>query len=152
DWTILGRMDTSLLVPSAYLAAATIGAGFALNAHRPLARSGSLSISVFFAGWLTAELPLYHIAWQLAATAAFWRMHAFYAWPGWVGLGVALLTWVALLDLFVTAHRTHEIVERALVEGLGADYRRRIAPELLDGALPLAELLLPFTSKRRVER
>jgi hypothetical protein len=92
-WARLGAVNTPslgalalehpLLVPSAYLVASTVGAGFALNAHRPLARDGSLSISVFFAGWLTAELPLHHLAWQLAATAAFAWAGALGSWPGW---------------------------------------------------------------------
>ncbi len=145
-----------LLVPSTYLAASAVGAGFALNAHRPLARDGSLSISVFFAGWLTAELPLHHVAWQLAATAAFAWAGALRSWPGWIGLAVTLVSWAALLDLFVRARHAQAIIERALVEALGQGYASRIAPELaarLDPHPRLAELLLPFAVRRRdVER
>src|SRR5262249_25188490 len=102
-------MDSSLLhAPSAYLVVSTIGAGFALNAHRPLVRSGRLSISVFFAGWLTVELPLYHLVLQLAVTAAFWRAGALHGWPGYLGLGVAVASWAALLDLFVSARKTRD--------------------------------------------
>ena len=145
-----------LAVPSAYLAASAIGAGFAVNAHRPLARGGGLSISVFFAGWLTTELPLHHLAWQLAATAAFVAAGAMGAWPGWVGLFITLGSWAALLDLFVRAREARELVERALVEALGSDYRSRIAPELaarLDPQPSLSEILFPFAMRRRdVER
>ncbi len=145
-----------LFVPSAYLAASSIGAGFALNAQRPMARQGALAISVFFAGWLTAELPLYHLLWQLAATALFAWAGALGAWPGWVGLAVALVSWGALLDLFVRAQKASQLVEGALVEALGSDYERRIAPDLLaqlDPHPPLSEMLLPFAMRRRgVER
>jgi acetyl esterase/lipase len=149
-------MDTPELVASAYLVASTIGAGLALNAHWPLARAGRLSVSVFFAGWLTAELPLFHIAWQLAVTFAFLgSARVLRAWPGWVGLALTVATWAALLHVLVTAWRTRDVVERALVDALGAGYRRRIAPDVLaelDGDPPLAELILPFTSRRSVER
>lgn len=145
-----------LLAPSAYLVASIAGAGFALNAHRPLARDGRISISVFFAGWLTSELPLHHVAWQLALTAAFAWVGALGAWPGWVGLGITLLSWAALVDLFIGARRVRDLVEQALVEGLGSDYARRLAPELLERLHPqpsVAELLLPFRLARpEVER
>jgi acetyl esterase/lipase len=148
--------DHPLALPSVYLAAAAVGAGFAFNAHRPLARGGGLSLSVFFAGWLTAELPLHHLAWQICFTAAFAWAGAMGAWPGWVGLGVTAVSWAALLDLFLRARKAHELVERTLVEALGPGYERRIAPDLLarlDPHPPLSELLLPFALRRRdVER
>lgn len=156
SWLVALAHTYPLLVPSTYLAASAVGAGFALNAHRPLARSGGLSISVFFAGWLTGELPLHHLAWQVAGTALFVWAGALGAWPGWVGLAVTLVSWGALLDLFRRARQAEAIVERALVEALGADYQRRIAPDLLARLDPqprLAELLLPFAMGHRdVER
>ena len=118
--------------------------------------AGASPISVFFAGWLTTELPLYHVAWQLAATVAFAWAGALGMWPGWVGLAVSLISWAALLDLFMRAGEARALVEQALVEALGSDYERRIAPDLLarlDPHPPLSELLLPFAVRRRdVER
>ncbi len=160
----LPRVDSSLaelarqplFIPAAYLSLAVVGAGFAFNAHRPLARGGRLSISVFFAGWLTSELPLHHVAWQLAATVAFAWAGALSAWPGWLGLGVTLGSWVALVDLFARARRADEIVERALVEALGSGYLERAAPALLargTAGPSVGELALPFSMRRRdVER
>ena len=60
-----------MAIPLAFLAVTVFGALFALNARRPFARDGGLSIGAFFAGWLTTELPIHHLAWQLAATALF---------------------------------------------------------------------------------
>jgi acetyl esterase/lipase len=153
DFAALRTLTHSpLFVPAAYLVAASVGAAFALNAHRPLARDGSLSISVFFAGWLTAELPLHHLAWQLGATLFFAWAGALGAWPGWIGLAITMVSWAALLDLFLRARRAQALVEQALVEALGEGYERRIDPELaarLDPHPGVAEMLLPFALARR---
>ena len=145
-----------IFVPAAFLLVSTFGAAFALNAHRPLARGGPLSISVFFAGWLTSELPLHHLAWQILATAAFAWAGALASWPGWVGLGLTFVSWAALLDLYGKARRADVIVERALVEALGSGYRARAQAALLEHVPPepaLAELALPFSMGRAdVER
>ncbi len=145
-----------LFVPAAFLAVSTCGAAFALNAHRPLSRDGRLSISVFFAGWLTSELPLHHIAWQIVATAAFVWAGALTSWVGWLGLGVSFASWAALVDLYGKARQADAIVEAALVEALGSGYRTHAQEALLAHVPPepaLGELLLPFWMRRAdVER
>ena len=54
----------------------------------------------FFAGWLTTELALHHLAWQVApdARSSSARVRSA-AWPGWVGLGITLVSWVGLVAL-----------------------------------------------------
>jgi acetyl esterase/lipase len=142
--------------PLVFLAATAIGGLFAVNAYRPLARGGALSVSVFFAGWLTAELPLQHLAWQLVATAVLVRAGALAAWPGWVGLGIALASWAALLNLFVRARDAGDVLEAALSLGLGGGYRGRIAAEWLarlDPRPSMVQLVMPFAfGHRDVER
>jgi acetyl esterase/lipase len=153
-----------LFVPYTYLAAATLGAGFSWNALRPLARGGRLSVSAFFAGWITGELPLHHLAWQVATTAVFIWTGALDAWPGWVGLALALASWAALVDLYLRAQQARVLCEEALGETLGKDYRSHLSPSLhlrlappvgdtgLDGG-SLTELLFPFVIRHRdVER
>lgn len=133
-----------------FLAVSVVGALFVINAYRPLVKSGPLSVSAFFAGWLTAELPLQHVAWQLLATLAFIWLGALGAWPGLLGLGITLVSWTALVRLFAGARRAHEVMDRALTEALGSDYTSRIAPERLsplDSSPPLAQLLLPFAMR-----
>jgi acetyl esterase/lipase len=79
-----------------YLAVSVVGAGLVLNAFRP-ARHQLLLVPSFFAGWYTAEMPVWHIAWQVAATVAFALEGAFGSWPGWVGLGVNAAAWSGLV-------------------------------------------------------
>ena len=97
----------------AYLAVSVVGATFAFNAYRP-SRSGPTSVFSFFGGWLTGELPLHHIFWQALATVGFGVLGAFGWWPGWVGLAVTLVSWVALVGLFNEARRSKTVIEAAL--------------------------------------
>ncbi|MHB8438636.1 MAG: alpha/beta hydrolase fold domain-containing protein [Acidimicrobiales bacterium] len=78
-----------------YLALTALGALLVLNAFRP-ARNGAVVVQSFFAGWYTAEMPVWHIVWQVAATLVFGFLGAFGAWPGWLGLAVAVASWVGL--------------------------------------------------------
>lgn len=144
------------VVPSLFLAATLVGAAFALNAHRPFSRSGKLSISVFFAGWLTTELPIHHFAWQLLATGVFIWLGALSAWPGWLGLGMAVASWAGLLTMFLQAGGAAGVVEKALSAALGDAYGAVIDPVLLaraEAPMPLSQLLLPFAIRHpEVER
>lgn len=99
----------------AYLGVSGLGALFVLNAFRPL-RSGALSVQSFFAGWYTAEMPVWHIVWQAAATVAFGFAGAFGYWPGWLGLGVALASWAGLLVHASIADRSHGVLSQAEAE------------------------------------
>lgn len=120
-----------------FLAVTLVGALFTFNAYLPRPAHGSwLSVPSFFAGWLTSELVAHHFAWQLAATAFFVWMGALDAWPGWVGLGVTVASWAALLAMVPVARRSENVVEEALAEGLGAAYRTAHP----DGAPCLREL------------
>jgi acetyl esterase/lipase len=110
--------------PWLFFAVTLVGALFTFNAYLPRPPHGSwLSVPSFFAGWLTSELVPHHFAWQLAATGFFVWMGALDAWPGWVGLGVTLASWVALLAMVPVARRSEHLLEQALVDGLGQSYR-----------------------------
>jgi acetyl esterase/lipase len=150
--SIASRLTPSIL----FLALSIVGALSVINAYYPLVRRGPLSMSAFFAGWLTAELPLQHVAWHVLATAVFVWLGALGAWPGILGLGITAGSCVALVRLFAGARRVHEVMERCLSESLGSDYTSRIAPERLsplDAPPALAQILMPFAMGHRdVER
>ena len=84
-------------MPWLFLTVSLIGAWFTFNAYIPQRRTGPLVVPSFFAGWLTSELSAHHFAWQLAATLFFVWAGALRAWPGWVGLGITLASWLGLL-------------------------------------------------------
>jgi acetyl esterase/lipase len=143
------------MIPWVFLAASIVGAGFTINAYRPSSRWQLLGLS-FFAGWLTGELALFHLFWQVAATVVFVALGALDAWPGYVGLAVNVVSWVGLVWIQVVALRSARVMEHALREGLGDDYRSHIAPGLAERLArrpsPI-RLLFPFYLRdRRVER
>jgi len=99
----------------AYLAVSAVGALFVLNAFRPT-RNGIFVVQSFFAGWYTAEMPLWHIVWQAAATVVFGFEGAFRSWPGWLGLGIAVASWVGLLVHAAIAARSVHVLSQAEAE------------------------------------
>ncbi len=135
------------MVSWAFLAVSLVGAAFTLNAWFPRLRRSLLIVPSFFAGWLTSELAAHHIVWQVVATLAFAFSGALGAWPGWLGLGISVVSWGALGMLIAQAHATDAQVEAALIDGLGAGYSDPFPPELRERlALPFprGRLLAPF--------
>jgi acetyl esterase/lipase len=93
-----------------YLASSVLGAALVVNAFRP-ARQEYLLVPSFFAGWYTGEMPVWHIVWQVAATVVFGVLGAFGSWPGWVGLALALASWVGLGFLAVFGQRAASVFD-----------------------------------------
>ncbi len=133
--------------PWLFLAVALVGAWFTYNAFRPHYRHPRLSVVSFFAGWLTTELAFHHLAWQVLVTAVWVWFGALGDWPGWVGLGIPLVSWLGLARLLRGATTAETVVEKALGEGLGVDYQKDIRPEVLDQFAPgvdWRQILMPF--------
>ncbi len=117
--------QTCCVVSWSFLVASVVGALFTFNAYRPVRRNRVLYVPSFFASWLTIELAWVHVVWQLAATGLFVWAGALERWPGWVGLGLCVVSWVALGASVVASRATAGVAERAL-QALGAD---PVAPE-----------------------
>lgn len=135
------------LVPWTFLLAALVGAWFTYNAFRPVHRAPRLSVVSFFAGWLTTELAVHHIAWQAAMTALFVWAGALAAWPGVLGLVLTLGSWAGLVRCYRIARRAETVVEEALGTGLGDGYRDDILAAVSARFAPRIEwsqILLPF--------
>lgn len=118
------------MIPEIFLVVALVGAWFTFNAYVPVRALGLLVVPSFFAGWLTSELAIHHLVWQLVATVVFVLAGALDEWPGWVGLGVCFASWAGLYGLAARADRASGAVEDALRDGLGEGYRDEIAPDL----------------------
>lgn len=98
-----------------YLAVTVVGAVLVLNAFRPV-RNGLFVVQSFFAGWYTAEMPVWHIVWQAAATVVFGVAGAFGYWPGWLGIAIALASWVGLYAHARLAAGSHGVLTQAEAE------------------------------------
>jgi len=118
-------------VPVLFLVVSVIGLLFTLNAIKPVPFE-PLSVFTMFGGWLTSELPVHHFVWQLLATIGFVAAGALEEPAGWIALAVTLVSWVGLGFLLRQGHRADEVLEAALVDALGPDYRDRMARELTD--------------------
>ena len=127
--------------PTLFLLVTLVGAAFTWNAYFPRRAQTWLAVPSFFAGWLTGELAAHHFAWQLAATVFFVAAGALSAWPGWLGLGITVGSWAALLALVRVSNRSAPVIAQALDEALGAEAGEATAP--VDPS-PRARLLNPF--------
>ncbi len=124
-----------------------VGAWFTYNAFRPIYAPAKLAVVSFFAGWLTNELVLHHLVWQAAAVAIFVALGALHVPAGQIALGITLVSWVGLGELYRRALLAEGAMERALGGALGADYRSRIDPAVaraLAPALDWRQMLRPF--------
>ncbi|MDG2307915.1 MAG: alpha/beta hydrolase [Candidatus Binatia bacterium] len=129
-----------------FLAVSIVGLAFTLSARFRF-RLGPALVPYFFAGWLTSELALVHLAWQALATVLFAAAGALDSWPGILGLFLTFGSWWGLLGVQSKAGEARETFAKVLGEGLGAEFAR---PE--PGA-SLSRLARPFGFKdSRVER
>ncbi len=142
--------------PVVFLLVSLVGAAFTLMAVRRLGSPNALSFPYFFAAWLTGELALWHVAWQLLATLGFVAAGALAAWPGWLALAVCLASWSGLVRFHRRAQRAPAALESALVGALGREYRQVIPAPIARGISdrpPRSALTRPFALRDpRVKR
>jgi acetyl esterase/lipase len=107
------------LVVTAVTAAST------LNAYRPLARSGNLSIFSWMFGMVVTEMPLQTLASQLGALALTGhRLTRPVRMIAWLVAGVSAL---GLLNFSRAGHQANAQLTKALDDGLGPDRRTESA-------------------------
>jgi acetyl esterase/lipase len=87
-----------------------------------------LSFAVMMTGWLTGEYPVFHLVWQLLATAVMVTFGALRHPLGVAGLVLCGLSWCGLLVVRRVSLGAGESAEDALREGLGPDYLDRLLP------------------------
>ncbi len=97
------------------------------NAMRPVARTGPLSVPAFAFGLVPSELPLQSGLFQLATGALLSRKGGTKGVAGKLGLAAYAASAAGLVTMHKQALRTGPILEAALIDELGADYRRRIS-------------------------
>ncbi|MEM7437377.1 MAG: alpha/beta hydrolase [Myxococcota bacterium] len=126
-----------------FLGVSLLGAIFTLNAFLPVRRVPALFVPSFFGSWLTAELAGQHIVWQGVATAWFVSAGALASWPGKLGLGITLVSWLGLAILFAEGRKATTVFNEALSELPETTHRRR---------LPARQVALPFLFRRKEVR
>jgi acetyl esterase/lipase len=134
-------------VPWLALGVSIVGALLTLNAVRPPRRPATVAALAFFAGWVTIEVAVHHIVWQLAIAAGFVALGSLHAWPGWLALAVTAASWSMLYRCYRTASRAEEVVARALEEALGQGFEAKMLPGIQDRLAPRRDwkhLVLPL--------
>jgi acetyl esterase/lipase len=143
-------------MPWLFLFVSLVGAWFTYNAYRPSYKPMRWAAVSFMAGWLTTELALHHIAWQVGITALFIWAGALHSWPGVLGLSISVVSWAALWRCYWRAREAEGLMEGALQNGLGASYTEEIDPKIAERFAPTVDwrqLLLPFYMRHpEVER
>jgi len=97
-----------------FLIASIVGLAFTLNALRPRRRPVFLLGFSFFSAWLTTELAIFHLAWQVVVTAAFVAAGALDSWPGYVGRALTCCSWIGLAWIVRVSLGTGAVMDAAL--------------------------------------
>ncbi|MEZ4222117.1 MAG: alpha/beta hydrolase [Polyangiaceae bacterium] len=127
-------------LPWLFLAVSLAGAGFTLNALRPLKGGRVLLIPAFLSSWIVGEMVAHQFLWQLMATVLFVWLGALAAWPGWVALSLTAISWIALVAMWLSARRAEGVVRGALAELAPFDEWPRV---------PWTKLVTPLLMGRR---
>ncbi|KAA1190421.1 alpha/beta hydrolase [Pseudohalioglobus sediminis] len=105
----------------------------------------------FFAAWLSGELAMIHLLWQVALTAALAFFGVLDDRLAQAGLGLFALSWMGLVYLHIQAMDTQRILRRALRRGLGIDYRCTLSSErqrVLEDGVRASSWMKPFSMYR----
>ncbi len=135
-----------------FLLASGAGVLNTVNAYRPFTDRAPASLPVMLASAVTSEFPLQTIAWQQLATVDLVRRGGVRTGVGRLALAASVASWVALANLHRVATRAGGVLEAALIDELGPEYRSRItAPRSapVDAPLTRAQVVLPRRGSRR---
>jgi acetyl esterase/lipase len=135
-----------------FLLSSAASAAVTANALRPVSRFGPGASLEFLLGMPTAELPLHAAAFQGTLALLSGRGGGVGGWRGAAGMGLVAASAAGLWRLHRDGQQAQEVLEQALIDGLGEDYQTRIGLE--HGPLPPVPLthrsvLLPDLRTRR---
>lgn len=140
------KPSSRFLLSGLYAAASTA------NAIKPAARKGPASVPSFAFGVIPSELPVQVGIVQLATGALLARKGGLRGWKGLLGLVGYGASFAGLVKMHRTAKEAGGLLEAALVNELGANYRSRINETLTPrDEVPLTrqQLLMPDMTQRR---
>src|SRR4029078_8368071 len=97
-------------------------------AMRPAHRPAWLMAATFFTAWLTTELALWIVFWQIVVTVVFVAFAARDSWPRCLGLALTVVSWCGLARIVTDARGTARIFAAALDRALGAGWVATVNP------------------------
>jgi len=128
-------------VPTVLLVLSVVGLLLTANALRPRVRGSWFAVPSFFLAWPTGELAPQVIVLQAVGALVLILLGALDGIAGWVGLGLAVVSWAGLAALVRQAGQTDDRVQVALRAGLGelpaVPRSRSVSALRLATALPL---------------
>ena len=122
------------------------------NAIRPVGRGPLLSMPVFALGLGPSEFPLHTGLLQLAIGGLLSRSGGTRGWRGKLGVAAHAVSVAGLVAVYRTARRAGDVLDAALVEELGSDYRRHVGGPFTsrpEAALTSRQLVAPEMRVRR---
>ncbi|MEM8561165.1 MAG: alpha/beta hydrolase [Pseudomonadota bacterium] len=135
-----------------YTFLALVSAVFTLSAIVRARKIHWLAPFYFLTAWLSSELALIHILWQILLTLVLVLTGVLVNSTAQLGLALFLLSWLGLLYLHCEAFNTARYFDVALRKALGHDYRLTIPSQrqaVLTDHIDSAHWLRPFRFKRR---
>ena len=138
--------------PSRFLLAGLGAAAVTANAVRPVARTGPVSVPAFALGLTPSELPLPTGLFHLGLGALLSRAGGLRGCRGAVGAAGYAASVAGLVQMHRVASRSGDVLEAALVDALGPEYRTLVhEPFSPADEVPLTRtrLLLPDMRSRK---
>lgn len=105
----------------------------------------------FLTAWLSGELAVIHLLWQVGLTALLAFSGVLDSSLAQAGLGLFALSWLGQLYLHVQAMDTQRVMRLALKRGLGEDYRSTLSPQrqrVLEDSVSASSWMKPFSMTR----
>lgn len=136
--------DRHMRASSRFLLSGLVAAASTATAVRPIVRAGRVSRTSFALGFVPSELPLQTGVVELGTAMLLARSGGTTGWRGYAGLAAYAASFGGLAFVHRTALRSGDVLEQALVDELGADYRHRITA----GFTPRPEV--PLTRRQLV--
>lgn len=135
-----------------FLLSSAASAAVTANALRPATRFGPGTGPEFVLGTPTAEMPLHAAAFQSVLALLTGRGGGVRGWRGAAGLGLLGASAAGLWRLHRDGQQAEQVLEQAMIDGLGEGYQDRIGLEhgpLPPVALSHRSILLPDLRTRR---
>ncbi len=124
-----------------FLALSVWGGFCTLAARFPARRNRVLFLPTFFISWLTIELAAHLLVIQVIVTCLFIWGGALRSWPGWVGLGLSVVSWTALVLMVMQGRASARTMRDALADLVPGDDE---GPKV-----PRRQVVMPFARGRR---